>query len=355
MKKQTKQLIVLAVVLAVVVVVYAGLRMWNRAQEEKESVVDEPQTLTGLLDLTQLSYTTEDGIKLTFHKEGETWVSSDEPELPLVQESISELEELFCALTYERSLKEHDELVGYGLGPAVRSVTGIDGDDNTCTILLGNEIDYEDIFYAMVEGRDVVYTVSGDLYNAISGGLMDLVQVETLPEMNEETIKSISLTVLGNELVLNKLTEKKQEIQEQASGEVDENGEAIMEEVVVTTELYHWSLADGTEIPDGNGTLAGVLEELSALSFSTVYAFRPTDEEVAQFGLNDTASVLTVERMDGIQVKLILGAPDESGDNCYARLDGSDRIHLVGITDVDGLLAMTAETLNAEPAIEEET
>lgn len=353
MKKQTKQLVALAVILVAVIAVYVGLRTWNNTREEKESAVDEPQTLAGLVDLTQLSYATEDGTRLTFHKKGENWVSSDEPDLPLVQESISEMEELFCGLSYERALEEHDELTVYGLSPAVRTVIGTDANGNTCTILLGNEIDYEDIFYAMVDGRDVVYTVSGELYNAISIGLMDLAEVETLTEFSEETVKSISLVTAEGGLVLNKLTEKKQQIQEQDTGEVDENGEAIMEEVVVTEEIYHWFLADGTEIPDGNGTLVGVLDELSALNFSGVYAFRPTDEELAVIGLDDTATKLTVEGVDGTVLKLILGIPDESGDSCYARLDGSDRIHLLPVSDVDGLLAMTAEALAEEPTAEE--
>lgn len=348
MKTQTKQLIALAAVLVVALAVYGGLRAWNNAKEAEETVADETLPLVELSDLTQLSYTTDSGETLTFTKDGKTWVSGEEPELPLVQAAISGMETALRGLEYQRVMEEHDELSGYGLDPAGRTVTGTDADGNTCTILLGDQIDYDGIYYAMVDGQDVVYVVSGDLLDAISYDLMDLAEVETLPEMTEETVKSISLMTSEGELILNKETEKKQEIQEQETGEADENGEAILEEVIVTTEIYHWFLADGTEIPDGNETLTAVLDELSSLSFSSVHAFRPTAEEVETLGLAHTAAVLSVECTDGTQMNLTLGAPDESGESCYASLDSSDRIYLMDVSGIDSLLAMTVETLTAE-------
>ena len=349
MKSQTKQLIALAAVLLAALAVYIGLRIWNGGKAEREaaedSVQNPAQNLVELTDLTQLSFTAENGDTLSFTKEGDTWLSTDEPELSLAQQMLDEIETQFCTLTFQRALEEHDELSGYGLNPAVRTVTSTDAAGGSCTVLLGNEVNYEGVYYAMVEGRDTVYTVSGGLLSAISYDLMDLAEVETLPELSEETIKSISLTTPEGELALNKLTEKKREVQEQETGETDENGEAVTETVTELVEIYHWYLSNGAEIPDGNETLTGVLEELSALRFSSVCAFRPTEEELADFGLETT---LTVDCMDGTRLVLHLGAPDETGANCYARLDGSDLIHLMPVSSVDGLLAMTEETLTAQ-------
>lgn len=345
MKSQTKQLIALAIVLLAALAVYVGLRIWNGGKAESgaaEDPVQNPaQSLVELTDLTRLSFTAENGATLSFTKEGDTWLNADEPELPLAQQMLDEIETQFCTLTFQRALEEHDELSGYGLDPAVRTVTGTDAAGGTCTILLGNEVNYEGVYYAMVEGRDTVYTVSGDLFSAISYDLMDLAEAETLPELNEKNVKSISLTIAEGELALNKLTEKKRELQEQETGETDENGEAV----TVLVEIYHWFLSNGAEIPDGNETLTGVLEELSALRFSSVCAFRPTEEELADFGLETT---LTVECMDGTRLVLLLGVPDETGASCYARLDGSDLIHLMPVSCVDDLLAMTEEALTAQ-------
>lgn len=345
MKSQTKQLIALAAVLLAALAVYAGLRIWNSGKEERDAAEDSTQDLVELTGLTRLTFTAENGAALSFSREGDAWLSDDEPELPLAQQRISDIETQFCGLVFQRALEEHDELSAYGLDPAVRTVTGTDAAGGSCTILLGNEINYDDIYYAMVEGRDTVYTVSGDLFSTISYDLMDLAEPETLPTLSEENVKSISLTTTEGELILNKRTEKTQEIQEQETGEVDENGDPVMEEVTVPVEVYHWSLSTGAEIPDGNETLTGVLEEVHGLSFSSVYAFRPTEEELAGFGL---ATTLTVECTDGTCLVLHLGAPDETGESCFARLDGSDMIHLTPVSGVDGLLAMTEDTLTAQ-------
>lgn len=348
MKVQTKQMIVLAAVLAAALAIYVGLRVWNDGKEENgavEEASDPARELVGLTDLAQLTFTAENGETLSFSREGDIWRSDDEPDLPLVQQKLDDLAAQFCALTFQRALDEHDELSAYGLDPAVRTVTGTDAAGAACTILLGNEVNYEGIYYAMAAGGDIVYTVSGDLFSAISCDLMDLAQTEALPALSEENVKSISLTTSEGELVLNKLTEKKQEVQEQETGEVDENGDPVLEEITVTEEVYHWSLSDGTEIPDGNETLTGVLEELHGLNFSSVCAFRPTEEELEGFQLDTT---LTVECIDGTRLVLLLGAPDEAGTSCYARLDGSDLIHLMPVSGVDSLLAMNEDALTAQ-------
>lgn len=350
MKSQTKQLIILAAVLVVALAVYGGLRIWNNIEEKKAAEVEDPMTLVELGELTQLTYTTDAGDTLTFTREEGTWISAQEPDLPLVQSDIDSMESALCSLEYQRAMEEHDELSGYGLDPAVYTVTGTDTGGNSCTILLGDQIDYEGIYYAMVEGLDTIYVVSDDLLDAVSYDLMDLAEMETLPEMTEETVGKITLATAESELILNKLTEKLQEVQEQETGETDENGVAITEEVIVTTETYHWSLLDSTEIPDDNETLAAVLDELSFLGFSSVCDFRPTEETLASYALETELTVLCA---DGTQMVLWLGAPDENGTYCYAKLDGSDLIYQVSVSGVDSLLAMTAESLTTEPASEE--
>lgn len=347
MKSQTKQLIILAVVLAAALAVYVGLRLWNGEKQAADAGDETQQDLVELTDLAQLSFTAESGETLSFTKQEDAWVSGDEPELPLDQDLLDAIEAQFCGLAYERALEEHDALADYGLDPAARTVTGTDASGTACTVLLGDEVDYEGIYYAMVEGSDVVYTVSGSLFNAISYDLMGLAQTQTLPELGEDTIQSITLAAGGSELTLNKLTENTQQIQEQETGEMDENGDPVLEEVTVNVDVYHWFLSDDLQVPEGNAALSDVLDELSALQFSSVYTFQPTEEELADLGLAGDAAVLTVECTDGSRFQLVLGNLDETGESCYARADGSDLIHLIASSKVDSLLAMTEETLTA--------
>lgn len=342
MKQQKKQLLILIGVLIAVLAVYLLLRSHNGAGGEVNDGEFESTALVNMDGLTGLSYTDENGQVLEFHKREGTWFHSDWPELILDQEQFSAIEKTLSNLHYQRRLTEYDTLDGYGLEPAVRVVTGTSDQGDVCTIRLGNEINYESIYYAMVDDRDGVYVISGDLFAATDYGLMDLVEVESLPELNQENIKSISVASADGTLQLNKLTEKKQQVQQQETGTTDENGAAIMEDVTVTVEVYRWSLANGRSISTDNETLLAVLDDLSSLNFVCAADYRPTEEQIKEYAFGTT---ITVECIDGTQTVLQIGGVNEVGTQCYARLNASNLIYYMSVSAIDSLLMMSTESL----------
>jgi len=348
MKAQTKQMLAAVLILAAVLAVYMAVRTRNN-QEEPVIVDEEPplsQELLDLDDLVEVSFTATDGEQLSFRKTEGIWISEQEPELNLVQDYLEDVEDYLCELEYQRMLEDHDALMGYGLDPAVRKVSATDEDGVSCVVFLGNEVNYSGVYYAMIEGSDAVYTVSGDLFAATDFNLMELAKVEALPDLSEAAIKSLTLTTADGELVLKKLTERTQEVVEQETGELDENGQPVVQEVTSIKEIYHWSLGSGKTIPEGNTTLIAVLDELNTLMFESVYAYRPDQETMDSYAL---ATSVTVEYADDTLFVLWLGAPDESQEYCFARQGESDLIHLVSCSGIDDLLSMTEKALRTAP------
>lgn len=348
-KEQTKQLIILVAVFAVVLGIYYALRSENEkkaAQEQgKENFVALEQNLVSLNDLTELTFTDENGTILTFTKKDEIWKSVNVPDLSISQTAMEDIEYYFSGLKYLRAIKEPDDLSGYGLDPAVCTVCAVDVKGKTCTIQLGNEVDYEDIYYALGDSTNVVYTVEGGLMNSVRKSLLELAQVESLPEMTKATVRSISVMTEDTTVTVNKTTEKKLVTQTQETGEQDENGQPVTEEVEVVVEVYTWKLSNGKKVSGENEALLAVLDELSNLSFTAVCDFRPTEEEAASYGLKP---VLTVDMMDATQLELWIGGTDnESATTYYARVKDSELIHTIDASSVDALLSLTAAALTA--------
>lgn len=327
MKSQTKQLLIFLAVLIAVLAVYLGLRWGSNHTETDDEFLSK--ILVHWDGLTELTYTNEGGDSLAFTKSENGWTSDDEPDLPLEQGMLGDIETAFSSLSYQRVLDNPDGLSAYGLDPAVRSVTGTNSEGESKTILLGNQVGYDDIYYAKEPGSDTIYVISGDLFTATDFALLEFAVLDTFPDLSEANIKSISLTTLDSTLQLNKLTERSQEVQE-------DTGETVI------TENYRWSLSNGTRISNDNATLTAVLEELSALSFDSAAAYRAPEYTYSSFALD---TVLSVACTDGTEMTLHLGAADSTDSLRFARLDYSDLIHWISASSIDSLLAMTSENL----------
>lgn len=327
MKSQTKQLLILLVVLIAVLAVYLGLR-WccNRPETDDEFL---SKILVHWDDLTELTYTDAGGDSLVFTKSENGWTSDDEPELALEQDMLGDIESAFSSLSYQRILDDPEELSVYGLDPAVRSVTGTNSEGESKTILLGNQVGYDDIYYAKEADSDSVYVISGDLFTATDYALLEFAVLDTFPDLSEANIKSITLTTLDTTLQLNKLTERSQEVQE-------DTGETVI------AENYRWSLANGTQISNDNATLIAVLEELSALSFNSAAVYRAPEYTYSSFAFD---TVLSVTCVDGTEMTLQIGTADSTDSLRFARLDYSDLIHWISASSIENVLTITSESL----------
>ena len=348
MKAQTKQIIVLGVVVLAALGIYLGLRYVN---SQPISMTSERVDLVNLTDLTQITFTGSDGVERTFVKDGEVWTFPENPDFPLDSEKIADLEQLLAGLYVTRTFEQPDILSAYGLDPVQNSITAVTSAGESTTILVGNEAEGGGN-YAKVEGTDTVSIVSSALAKGMDTDLLGLAQIETLPELGEENLNTITLARGdGGALTLTKSTQTQEQEVEQETGETDEEGNPITETVTETVEVYRWALDDGTEIPEGNETLAGALDALASLEFTACTAWQPTDEQLAAAGLTSPSAILTVTCGDGEAVVRI-GALNEAGDSYYAAPEGSDRIYLISASAVQAILAMDAESLTAEPAAE---
>ena len=347
MKKQTRTLAVLAVLVVVCLGGYFGLRGWNQSQEEAEH--------TYLARLTQVDHLTydKDGLEMAFTYDGDdVWTYDGDETFPLDASDLDAIGDLFDGLEAQRVIDQPEDLASYGLDQPQRTVTaqGQPADDDSAasvTVLLGNEVDGN--YYAMVEGDEgTVYTIPSDLFDKTDCTLLQLGQPEQLPALKEENVEAVALSRGGQTVSLTK-TARTETVE---TGESDENGDAVTEEV---TE-YTWYL-DGAELPQDSQAVDDLLSALAQLSFTQCLAYKPAQEELAAMGLagTDTLSV-TVTYGDGQTLSLLCGASAQSGDgdseessDVYAMQDGSDMVHALSASTADTLASLLAADWTAVP------
>lgn len=184
MKK--KQIIWLAVVLAVLGVVYGALFLSNKreAQKEQEEEASQVIQVTEMEDIRAFSYEAPEQEQLHFEKKDGGWVCTDDEEMELEQSYPDGVAESFGQLTASRKLEEIDALKDYGLEEPAYTVTLQPEDGEEVQLLIGNSTGEE--YYLQVKGEeDVVYTISSTAVSTLDHSLADMEKVETEEETEE--------------------------------------------------------------------------------------------------------------------------------------------------------------------------
>ena len=331
MKKQMRTLAVLAALVAVCLAGYFALRAWNQSREAASHTY-----LSRLTGVTRLSYDKE-GEEISFTRDGDgNWTWDGDEDFPVDGTALEEAAGLLSALEAVRTIDQPEALSSYGLEECQRTIT-VQGDgDQTVTLLLGDEVDGN--YYAMVQGNDTVYTVAGDLFEATDYTLMELGTVDQPPTITESTAETVVLQKGERSVTLTKDTRT----ETQETGEADENGDPVTEEVTV----YTWYLA-GQALPQESEAVDELIFCLWDLSFDGCCAFKPEESELEAMGLTggDTLT-LTVTYSKGQKLELLIGGPAADGDGTTvcAMEAGSDMVYtmdsgtaeaLEGLLDAD--------------------
>ncbi len=362
MKKQTKQLLAVVIVLILCLVAFFAVTKYNESQAAKAAA-----EATG----TTLGSFTGDLVSLSFYNGSETldftctdgvWSYSD-PAFPVAQSYLTDLSSLMTSLTPDRSMEQSDTLEAYGLADPAYTVTASDADGNTLSLSIGSATTSSSSYYAMVEGSDAVYTISSDLVNAVSGDLYDLIQLESFPTLSEANISGVTLTTASGALTLTKETSTVTEPAETEGGED------------TVTDVYTWYIvnADGSRTsvadatlnaafmaavpPDGTSestdtstaAITGtslkddLVTALTSLKVVSCKDYNASSAVLAECGLDSPTLFLTVSYTDGdadSTFSLTVGDSLNDGSNYYAVLDDSSAVNVIDVTLTTPMLNM---------------
>lgn len=210
--KQKKGMVIAIIILAVLIVLYLAVDMWNKkaAEDEAEKEAVETIHLVDADDLMQFRYT--DGeLSMGFVKEGDTWYYESDGEISISQDVVGTIVSQITGLTAVRELEDPDDLGDYGLDKPAYTVT-FTGKNKSSAIYIGDAVGEN--YYAMVEDDDKVYTISGELTGYLYFDLADLVQYDMVPSIGSGNLKKVEVTETG----VTNVYEEDEEIAELAGG-----------------------------------------------------------------------------------------------------------------------------------------
>lgn len=177
MKK--KQILILAVVLAILAVVYGALSFGNKKAKEEEKAQEENQVIqvADLGEILSFSYEAPEQEPLRFEKEKDDWVCADDKKMELEQTYPSDIADAFASLTASRKMEEIDALEDYGLKEPAYTVTLQPKDGKEMTFYIGDSTGDE--YYLQAEGEeDVIYTVASSVVMTLDHSLEDMKKTE---------------------------------------------------------------------------------------------------------------------------------------------------------------------------------
>ena len=328
--KRGKRALILAGVLAVLVLVYAGVQ---KSVSQPETVTEESGTyaLTAHTaeELTGLQWTNGDGEEqetLHFVKTDGRWRVEGDEAFPVKQDSVEGLAETLTALKADRKLENVEKPEDYGLLEPAFTLTAGWSDGTETVYSMGDETPFGDGYYLSLSGEDgTVYTVADALSGDFSGSLLSFAQSEELP-----AVENVTRLVVGDTLDVEGTAEK-------TEGE----GSSL-----------RWTWKATGEKLDGSEVEA-LIDEAKNLSWTELKAVNADDEALSGYGLTDEqATAITLYDGETIVWKLLAGAEADEGGH-YVRLPDSAMVYTADVAflleaDVGSLYDAALTELTAE-------
>lgn len=278
--KRSKRLCILLGVLAVACVATFAL---SRYQAKKEQIQTNGEVVLEIpVDSVQALSWEYDGETLSFHKD-DKWIYDEDEAFPVDGEKIEGLLNQFSAMGAAFTIENPEDLSPYGLSDPTCSIT-ITTDEETYTILLGGYSTMDSQRYVSI-GDGNVYLVADDPLDDFDIGLRDLLDPDDIPAFDQVS----EITFTGSENY-------------QVFYEAYEDGSA---RTYCADDAYFVQQEDGT-LPLDTDKVNSYLQTIRYLDLSDYVTYNVTDEELAQYGLDDPQLTIQVnyteENEDGDEV-----------------------------------------------------
>lgn len=292
--RQKRTLMILILVFAGLLALYAGITFYQKSQSAKKSSSGQ-LTVKNMKAITSISY--KNGQNLSFVKKDGTWYYEKDSEYPLEQSYLSTMASQFQKIAAVRRLKNGDSLKDYGLEKPAYTIKVKDKEGTETTYYIGNASG--DNYYLTLDDKTEIYTVSADLLSNLSYSLKDMMKTDTFPTLSSGNLKKVVITGGG----------KKKTYTSKSKTDMD-------------------NIAGG----------------LGVFTFGDCQNYSVKDKELSKYGLDSKSRIsvdITYKDTDSKKTKnltLYIGSKDKDKENYYVQLKGSKMVYLSDADVVKNIL-----------------
>ena len=276
MKKKSVNLITAVGVLVVLSGAYVGVKTYVAKQEaaDTESAEEENPEIISIAsaDVKSIKFVI-DKKEVTFEKDGDSWVKSDETGFPVDQDKIDTLVSSLNSIKAERTLENVEDASEYELDQPDNTITVTTEDGETTVIQLGMENDSTSQEYIdLNKDSSTVYVVSNSTFSSFEGTLYDFAKSGVFPTVDSSTVSKISVDGKDSSYVVEK----------------DENN--------------FWNITgDGETEKADSAKATSLASTLSSVAYASYVNYNCAEDELSQYGLDKPYAEITVDYQEEVE------------------------------------------------------
>ena len=276
MKKKSVNLITAVGVLVVLSGAYVGVKAYVAKQEaaDAESAEKENPEIISIAsaDVKSIKFVI-DKKEVTFEKNGDSWVKSDETDFPVDQDKIDTLVNSMNSIKAERTLENVEDASEYELDQPENTITVTTEDGETTVIQLGMENDSTSQEYIdLNKDSSTVYVVSNSTFSSFEGTLYDFAKSGVFPTVDSSTVSKISVDGKDSSYVVEK----------------DKNN--------------FWNITgDGETEKADSAKATSLASALSSMAYASYVNYNCAEDELSQYGLDKPYAEITVDYQEEVE------------------------------------------------------
>lgn len=277
MKKKSMNLITAVAVLVVLSGAYVGVKTYVAKQEEKENAEEEEEKTQVFSisseDVQSIKFVI-DKKEVTFEKNNDEWVKSDERDFPVDQDKLIEAIGSLNNVEADRVLDNVTDTTEYGLDDPTNTITITDKDGKETVLHVGMENASTSQYYVENgEDESKIYVVADSVFQPFMKTLYDYAKAGTFPVIDSSTISNVT---------------------------VDENDDSYTLTKDDNTGLWNIQDQDGSEKAD-SAKVSSLTSSIASIAYGSFVNYNCKD--LSEYGLDKPYGTITINYQEKVEEK----------------------------------------------------
>ena len=336
MKKKSMNLITAVAVLVVLSGAYVGVKTYVAKQEEKENAEEEEEKTQVFSisseDVQSIKFVI-DKKEVTFEKNNDEWVKSDERDFPVDQDKLIEAIGSLNKVEADRVLDNVTDTTEYGLDDPTNTITITDKDGKETVLHVGMENASTSQYYVENgEDESKIYVVADSVFQPFMKTLYDYAKAGTFPVIDSSTVSNVT---------------------------VDENDDSYTLTKDDNTGLWNIQDKDGAEKAD-SAKVSSLTSSIASIAYGSFVNYNCKD--LSEYGLDKPYGTITINYQEEVEEKSDSSedgdASEENSTDEQGTTDDKDDASTVDSTedkDDASPVDSTEEDTSATDSTEEDT